>query len=74
MKKHLISIKLSPLSKDKHGNNCFHLAAKKINMSVIRYLLKKFKKSNPLLIENGDKLNVIQILMKVFNEIKEPDV
>jgi hypothetical protein len=42
-------------------------------MSVIRYLLKKFKKYNPLQIENGDKLNIIQILAKVFNDIKESD-
>jgi ankyrin repeat protein len=36
--------KLSTLSKDKYGNNCFHIAAKRINITVIRYLLRKFKR------------------------------
>lgn len=37
---------MSLLSKDKNGNNCFHLAAMHFYMNLIRYMLKKFKKSN----------------------------
>jgi len=46
---------MSTLSKDKAGNNCFHIAANRINMSVIRLLLKKFKKYHTvMLIPNGE--------------------
>ncbi|CAD8138970.1 unnamed protein product [Paramecium pentaurelia] len=68
----LKNTKLSLLSKDKMGNNCFHLAAKHFYMTLIRYMLKKFRKHNQVLkITNGDNQSTLDILVELFNKIKD---
>lgn len=67
-----LSVQLQILSKDKHGNNCFHLASKRLNLTLIRYLLKKFRRQSTILaIPNGENQTFIQILCRIFNSIRE---
>ena len=64
--------KLSLLTKDRMGNNCFHLAAQHLNITLIRYMLKKSKENTSILqLENGENKSTLSILQELFNTIKE---
>ena len=50
----LKNTKLSLLTKDKMGSNCFHISARNMHISLLRYMLKRFKKQAVLQIQNGE--------------------
>lgn len=70
----LRNTKMSILAKDKMGNSCFHLAARHLNITLIRYMFKKIKKNankgsslytsyqSVLHYENGEKQSTLSIL------------
>ena len=85
----LKNTKQNLLQKDKRGNNCLHLAAMRINMSCIRFILKKLiqlkigkiedhesKQKLELLYlnkKNHATLSPLDYLTKAFNIIKEDE-